>query len=580
MSAHDGLPFLGELILFLALAGVLIPLLQRRAINPVLGFLALGAIVGPHGVGRFVDTLPWLSYLSFSEVDHVAVFAELGVVFLMFMIGLEMSIDRLWAMRRWVFGVGTLQVLLSALALGVLSHHFGNSMRASVVLGLTLALSSTAVVMQLLTLRRELGTPLGQASFSVLLLQDLAVVPLLVLVSIMGQEDGGSFLTQLGQAGLKAALTVAAIYLIGRRVIRPLFHLLAANRQADTFMALTLLTSLGVAALTWHAGLSMALGALLAGLIIAETEFRHAVEVTIEPFKELLMGLFFMSVGMGIDVTELLAQPLWLPLSVVGLILIKGLIVFVLFRLSGLSYGRAVEGGLLLGSSGEFAFIVIGMALGLGLLTREVGQFMLLVVGFGMLATPLAARLGQTIGTRIDRWHGTHDAESQLAETGDTGGYVLLAGYGRTARLIGTLLDEQGVRYRAIERDAAIVARYRARGLPVVFGDIGQPQILQRLHLADASAVVLTMDHSTDAIHAVIGIRKLAPTVCILARARDEQHALALRQAGADMVFPETLETALQLTGGVLASLGVPDEAALAALAQARDARTHPLQVP
>ena len=229
-----------------------------------------------------------------------------------------------------------------------------------------------------------------------------------VLVSIMGQEDGGSFLTQLGQAGLKAALTVAAIYLIGRRVIRPLFHLLAANRQADTFMALTLLTSLGVAALTWHAGLSMALGALLAGLIIAETEFRHAVEVTIEPFKELLMGLFFMSVGMGIDVTELLAQPLWLPLSVVGLILIKGLIVFVLFRLSGLSYGRAVEGGLLLGSSGEFAFSVIGMALGLGLLTREVGQFMLLVVGFGMLATPLAARLGQSIGTRIDRRHGTH----------------------------------------------------------------------------------------------------------------------------------------------------------------------------
>ena len=578
MSAHEGLPHLRELILFLCLSGVLIPLLQRRNINPVLGFLAMGTLVGPYGLGRLVAHWPWLEPLTFPRVEDVAVFAELGVIFLMFMIGLEMSIDRLWALRRWVFGVGALQVGLSAAVIGGLAYVFGNPVEASVILGLVLAFSSTAVVMQLLSFRRELGSPLGQASFSLLLFQDLAVVPLLVLVGLLGQHGDGSFALQMGQAALKGVITIGAIYLIGRRVVQPVFHHLAANQQSDTFMALTLLVSLGVAALTWAAGLSMAMGALLAGLIIAETEFRHAVEVTIEPFKGLLMGLFFMSVGMGIDLTELLSRPLWLPLSVIGLVLTKGLIIAMLFRIFGLSTGRSLEGGFLLGAGGEFAFIVIGMALSFQLLPRDVAQFMLLVVGLSMLATPLLARLGQTLGNAIDRRSGQHASAMQISDPEAMRNHVILAGFGRVGQLVGELLSELGVAYCAIESNPALVARYRARGLPVVFGDASNPEMLRRLHLDRAGAVILTMDQTAPAVHAVRGLRSMSPDIPVLARARDEKHALALREAGADVVIPETLESSLQLAAGALARLGVPDEAARMMLDRVRDNRTHPLR--
>jgi CPA2 family monovalent cation:H+ antiporter-2 len=404
MDTHDSFPFLKEIILFLALSGVLMPLLSRLKINPVLGFLSVGVLLGPYGLASIAQAWPPLSWFTFARPDQVEFLAELGVIFLMFMIGLEMSVERLWSMRRLVFGLGGLQVALSAAAVGGLALWFGNDIEAAVILGVVLAFSSTAIVMQLLIQRHELGTPLGQASFAILLFQDLAVVPLLVLISILGASSGeGSFASLLGLAMLKGVLTVVGIYLVGRRVVRPLFHQIAVDKQPDTFTALTLLTTLGVAALTWVAGLSMALGALLAGLIIAETEFRHEVEITIEPFKGLLMGLFFMSVGMGIDLRALLAEPLWIPLSVVGLLAMKALIVFVLLRVFGLSWGRSAEGGLLLGQGGEFAFIVIGMALTLGLLERQVGQFMLIVVGVSMLAAPVVARLGQSLGDRIDR---------------------------------------------------------------------------------------------------------------------------------------------------------------------------------
>ena len=578
MSAHEGLPHLRELILFLCLSGVLIPLLQRRNINPVLGFLAMGTLVGPYGLGRLVEYWPWLEPLTFPRVEDVAVFAELGVIFLMFMIGLEMSIDRLWALRRWVFGVGALQVGLSAAVIGGLAYGFGNPVEASVILGLVLAFSSTAVVMQLLSFRRELGSPLGQASFSLLLFQDLAVVPLLVLVGLLGQYGEGNFALQMGQAALKGVFTIGAIYLIGRRVVQPVFHHLAANQQSDTFMALTLLVSLGVAALTWAAGLSMAMGALLAGLIIAETEFRHAVEVTIEPFKGLLMGLFFMSVGMGIDLTELLSKPLLLPLSVIGLVLAKGLIIAVLFRIFGLSTGRSLEGGFLLGAGGEFAFIVIGMALSFQLLPRDVAQFMLLVVGLSMLATPLLARLGQTLGNAIDRRSGQHASAMQISDPEAMRNHVILAGFGRVGQLVGELLSELGVAYCAIESNPTLVARHRARGLPVVFGDASNPEMLRRLHLDRAGAVILTMDQTAPAVHAVRGLRSMSPDIPVLARARDEKHALALREAGADVGIPETLESSLQLAAGALARLGVPDEAARMMLDRVRDNRTHPLR--
>ena len=581
MDEH-GFPFLKEIILFLALSGVLMPLLARLRINPVLGFLAVGVLLGPYGLASLAGTWPLLSWFTFARPEDVEFLAELGVIFLMFMIGLEMSVERLWSMRRLVFGLGGLQVGLSAVAVGALALWFGNGIEAAVILGLVLAFSSTAIVMQLLIQRRELGTPLGQSAFAILLFQDLAVVPLLVLISILGASSGeGSFAALLGLAVIKGVLTVVLIYLVGRRVIRPLFHQIAADKQPDTFTALTLLTTLGVAALTWYAGLSMALGALLAGLIIAETEFRHEVEITIEPFKGLLMGLFFMSVGMGIDLRALLAEPLWIPLSVVGLLAMKAAIVFGLLRVFGLSWGRAAEGGLLLGQGGEFAFIVIGMALSLGLLAREVGQFMLIVVGVSMLAAPVVARLGQCLGDGIDRRATPPAAENaELGAIGECGGHVIIAGYGRVGQMVGQMLAEQGVSFVAIENDARLIAHQRKAGVPLVFGDASRPELLRKLRIDQARAVVLTMDHTAAAIQAVQGIHRLMPMMRIIARARDEKHALLLREAGAAVVVPETLESSLKLTGWVLETLGVPPDAALRLLEQERERRIVALRDP
>ncbi|MDI3515201.1 MAG: monovalent cation:H+ antiporter-2, family [Rhodocyclaceae bacterium] len=572
MDAHGSFPFLKETILFLALSGVLMPLLSRLRINAVLGFLSVGVLLGPYGLASLAGTWPVLSWFTFARPEDVEFLAELGVIFLMFMIGLEMSVERLWSMRRLVFGLGGLQVALSAAAVGGLALWFGNSIEAAVILGVVLAFSSTAIVMQLLIQRRELGTPLGQSAFAILLFQDLAVVPLLVLISILGAASGeGSFASLLGTAVVKGVLTVVLIYLVGRRVVRPLFHQIAVDKQPDTFTALTLLTTLGVAALTWYAGLSMALGALLAGLIIAETEFRHEVEITIEPFKGLLMGLFFMSVGMGIDLRALLAEPLWIPLSVVGLLAMKAAIIFVLLRVFGLSWGRSAEGGLLLGQGGEFAFIVIGMALTLGLLERQVGQFMLIVVGVSMLVAPVVARLGQSLGDNIDRRAAPPAPED--TELGELGGHVIIAGYGRVGQMVGQMLAEQGVAFVAIENDAQLIAHQRKAGVPLVFGDASRPELLRKLRIDQARAVVLTMDHTAAAIHAVQGIRRLMPMMRVIARARDEKHALLLREAGASVVVPETLESSLKLTGWVLETLGVPPDATLRLLEQERERR-------
>ena len=578
MDAHSPVPLLREIILFLALAGVLIPLLARLRINPVLGFLAFGTLIGPYGLASFAAQWPWLSWLTFARPEDVEFLAELGVIFLMFMIGLDMSMQRLWSMRRLVFGLGGLQVVLTAAAIGLLAARFGNGIEASVILGVVLAFSSTAIIMQLLIQRRELGTPLGQSAFAILLCQDLAVVPLLVLISILGSSTAeGSFAFLLASATLKGVLTVVALYLIGRRVVRPLFHQIAADRQADTFTALTLLTTLGVAALTYAAGLSMALGALLAGLIIAETEFRHEVEITIEPFKGLLMGLFFLSVGMGIDLRALLAQPVWIPLSVVGLFALKGLIVTVLLRVFSLSWGRASEGGLLLGQGGEFAFIVIGLALSFDLIARPVGQFMLIVVGVSMLVAPLVARLGQGLGDAIDR----RIPPSRLPEDvalGELDGHVIIAGYGRVGQMVGQMLAEQGVRFVAIEHDAKAVALHRKAGAALIFGDASRPELLRKLHIERARAVVLTMDHTAAATHAVQGIRRIEPRMYIIARSRDEKHALLLREAGASIVVPETLESSLKLAGSVLETLGVPPDATARLLEQERERRIMALR--
>jgi CPA2 family monovalent cation:H+ antiporter-2 len=561
VQEQHAFPFLREILLFLALAGVMIPLLQRLRINQVLGFLAVGALLGPFGLGRMAQDFAPLGLFTFPNNENVAMLAELGVLFLMFMIGLELSAARLWAMRRWVFGTGSAQVVLCAALIGGAAYVLvDRRLDAALVLGLVLSLSSTAVVMQLLAESQRTGSPVGQAAFAILMLQDLAVVPILILIGALGKGGGDTNVAMLALLAMaKAALAIALIYLVGGRVVHPLFRAFARHRQPDVFMALILLSTFGIAALSMLAGLSMALGALIAGLLLAETEFKHEVELMVEPFKGLLMGLFFMTVGMGMDALQILHAPVWLACAVLGLVLLKGVVVAPLLRLGGLPWGRAVEGALLLGQGGEFAFIVIGYATASKLLDGALGARVMLAVGLSLFVTPLLARIGHMIG---ERWSGqAHPAAAQLTDTelDAARGRVIIAGFGRVGQQLAKLLTAQNIPYVAFENDAKLVSQLHADGVPVFFGNAARPELLRRVHAGDAPAIVLTMDHPASALQAVRGIRREFPDVRLFARSRDEKHARDLKRAGANVVVPETLEASLQLSAFVLEGMGMDE---------------------
>jgi len=561
VNDHHAFPFLREILLFLILAGILIPTLQRLRINQVLGFLAVGALLGPFGLGALALHTPWLSFLTFPAGPGISMLAEIGVLFLMFMIGLELSAARLWSMRRWVFGAGTAQVVASATLIGAALYLYGLPGQAAVVLGLVLSLSSTAVVMQLMNQQHSTGTRLGQAAFAVLMLQDLAVVPILILIGALakGAGDGNDALLLAAITLAKAAGAIALIYLVGGRVVHPLFRAFARQRQPDVFMALVLLATFGIAALSAAAGLSMALGALIAGLLLAETEFKHEVELMVEPFKGLLMGLFFMTVGMTIDTGQILDAPLWLATFVLGLVLIKGLVVALLFRIGGLPWGRAIEGGLLLGQGGEFAFIVIGYAVTSGVLDPALGARVMLAVGLSLFITPMLARLGTAIGDQLETRGDQLAAQHDHAALSAVRGQVIIAGFGRVGQQLGKLLTAQKIPFVAFETDARLVAQLRADGWPVWFGNAARPELLRRVHADEAPAIVLTMDQPLAALQAVHGIRREFPHVALFARSRDEKHARDLRLAGASVVVPETLEASLQLSSFVLGAMGLEE---------------------
>jgi CPA2 family monovalent cation:H+ antiporter-2 len=558
VQEQHAFPFLREILLFLTLAGILIPTLQRLRINQVIGFLAVGTLLGPFGLGLLARELPILGYLTFPSGEGVAMLGEIGVLFLMFMIGLELSAARLWAMRRWVFGAGTAQVAASALLIGGAAWLIGQPPGTATILGLVLSLSSTAVVMQLLNEQQTTGTPLGQAAFSVLMLQDLAVVPILILIGALGNAGGTDGVAMLAVGAMaKAAIAIAFIYLAGGRVVHPLFRAFARYRQPDVFMALILLSTFGIASLSAMFGLSMALGALIAGLLLAETEFKHEVELMVEPFKGLLMGLFFISVGMNMDTRQVVQAPLWLAGVVAGLVLIKALVVTVLFRLGRLSWGRAIEGGLLLGQGGEFAFIVVAYAISSKLVDAQLGARVLLAVGLSLFITPLLARLGRAIG---ERWE-TREQEARTDERALEGvsGRVIIAGFGRVGQQLAKLLASQGIEYVAFENNAKLAAKLHKQGVPVYFGNAARPELLRHVNAGDAAAIVLTMDHPASALQAVRGIRREFPHVQLFVRSRDEKHARSLKQAGASVVVPETLEASLQLSAFVLESIGLDE---------------------
>jgi monovalent cation:proton antiporter-2 (CPA2) family protein len=580
MEHTETIPYFRELIVFLAAAGIVVPVFHRLRLSPVLGFLAVGLLIGPYGLALFADRLPWLGYVTIGDIAGVRLIAEFGIIFLLFMIGLELSLDRLWQMKRLVLGLGLAQVLIAAAAIGGIAMAFGNSGPAAIILGSCLALSSTAIVMQLLIESRRGGTPVGRASFAILLMQDLAVVPILFMVGFLataGSVSGENMMFQVGETLAIAIAAIVGIIVIGRRVLGPLFRLAGGAKSPEMFMALILLVVIAMAAATGVAGLSMALGAFLAGLLLAESEYRHAVEVSIEPFKGLLLGLFFLSVGMGIDLRVALDNALWIFLSVIGLFIVKGAIIAALALLFGQSRSTALEMALLLGQGGEFAFVVVGLGERYRLLPTETAQFMLLVVSLSMLATPFIAqaarRVAQTMSDRVAQAAHGVDKDTEHQE-----GHVVICGYGRVGRMIAGLLDAEQIPWVALDAHAETVTTERRAGRPVHYGDASRVELLEKLSAGHAQALVVTLDDPAAAGHLVATAHRAWPHLPVFARARDHGHADHLRKLGATQVIAEAAEASLQLGALALEQVGLPEDAVRQRLERARSIGQEPAE--
>lgn len=555
-----------QALIFLAATCVVIPALRKARLSAVMGFLLIGVAMGPHVLGRLAEAWPWLRDFELEEYEPTRVLAELGVVFLLFIIGLEVSFDRLWALRRYVFGLGLTQVALTALAIGAIAMAFGSNFAAATVLGLAFALSSTALVLQLLRERRQIATSVGRASFSVLLMQDLMVVPILFAVAALSANSNAFAAHQVPTALLTAVVSLGLILLVGRLVLRPLFRWVAGANSREIFIAAALLSAIGMAAAAQAAGLSLALGAFLGGLLLAETEFRHQIETDLDPFKDLLLGLFFVTVGMQIDVAMLLRQPLLIVVSVLGLFALKAAIIAPLARIFGLSWPRAIEVAFLLGQAGEFAFVVIGVANAGRVIPEATGEFMLLVTALSIFVTPVFAGLGARIAHRFQH------APTPPPEAEYESGHVVIAGFGRVGQTLADLLDAQEIAHVAVEGNADAVKALRAEGRPVHYGDASNRQVLQSVGAGNAAAIVVTINNPAGAERIVQEVRRAWPHVPIYARARDAEHARRLHAAGAALASPDSIEAALQLGEALLTGIGVPDELARRVIDDRREA--------
>jgi CPA2 family monovalent cation:H+ antiporter-2 len=546
-------PYVLEVLAFLVTVVFIVPLFKRIKVSPVLGYLAVGALIGPYSLG-FVREV--------ASVQHVA---ELGVIFLLFTIGLELSFERLKTFSRLIFGLGSLQVLLSSGVIATAAFFWGNNIKASIIIGLCLALSSTAMVMQIISERGENAATHGRAAFAVLLFQDLAVVPILILLSVFGGSAEQNLWWSVGAALVKALVVVLLIAAIGRYALRYLFRMASATRSVDVFTAMILLSVLATSVATGLAGLSMVLGAFLAGLLLAETEFRHQIESEIEPFKGLLLGLFFMSVGMNIDFVLAFERGIWVILSVVGLLAVKTLIAGGLARLFLPTWGASLRTGLILSEAGEFAFVVIGQAtLIYNLVPNDVGQFMVVVAGISMALTPLLAWLGSRIENALLAEPKSLELDGKHSE--GLHSHVIIIGFGRVGQSVASVLAKQSIPYIGFDADSKLVKSLRERGEPVYYGDGSKKEVLERAGIAKAAALLLTTDDGQTTEITVQLVHSQWSSLPILVRARDLSQSHQLVAAGASKVVPETLEASLQLSGHVLCALGFSREEANACM--------------
>ena len=565
-----------ETLIVLGTAGLIIPAMQRLRISPIVGYLAAGAILGPFGLGTLVANHPWLQMVTISDNTGLSTIAELGIVFLMFIIGLELSFQRLFTLRKLVFGLGSLQLVSATSVIAGIVYLMGFDAGAAVLIGASLALSSTAIVVEVLARKNRLSSSAGRASFSILLFQDLSVIPILVGVTLLAPQSGGTVSSDVLLAIASGVAMIAAITLIGRRVLRPVLRYVASLDSPELFLAAVLLIIIGSGILAAWSGLSMALGSFVAGLLLADTEYKAAIESLISPFKGLLLGVFFITIGTQINALELIINPIFVITTVLGLIVVKTITLVPLVRLFGLSWSAAIETGLLIGSAGEFAFIVLALATSEGLITPQNSADLLTIVAVSMALIPLSGRLGRLISKRslskLDTLPVTpEDHASEMPS-------AIIVGGGRVGRLVADMLAQHGMSHLITDRDASIVSGLRKNGRNVYYGDARQVPFLKTCGIDRAPAVIVTVNSPADTDAVIAAVRSVRPDIPIIARARDAAHAKRLYRLGATDAVPETIEASLQLSEASLVALGVPVGLVIGSIHEQRDQLRRDLQ--
>ena len=555
-GASDALVILGA-------AGLIIPTFARFRITPVIGFILVGVLVGPFGLGSLVSTYPWLRHLTISNAGAIAPFAELGIILLLFSIGLELSFERLWRMRRRLFGFGAAELVGASVLIALALIIVGEGPAAAIGLGLALTLSSTALVLPIA------GTisPVGKLALAMLLFEDLALVPIIFLLGVLGPAAQSSSATDLVITVGAAALMIVAMLIVGRWLLPPLFAQAARTKSPELFLSASLLIVIISSLATTAVGLSPIVGALVAGLLIAETKYRGEVEVTTAPFKGLALGIFLISVGMSLDLS--LIGENWPQLigAVVAVGAIKTLVTTALLRLGGVSPGVATETGVLMASPSETTLIVLTTAVSASLISPETASFWTVVTAIGLTITPLLARVGHDMARRVEWRRGNQHMPDVAAGEPRT----IIIGFGRVGRLVADMLDVHSRPYIALDADVDHVTMARRAGRPVQFGDAARAATLDTLDVENATAVVLTMDDPVQNVRLTTTLRKRYPGLTIVARARDVDHAAELYRAGATDAVPETLESSLQLSEAVLVDLGVAMGPVIASIHEKRD---------
>ncbi|MDP9413677.1 MAG: cation:proton antiporter [Pseudomonadota bacterium] len=539
-----------DALVILGAAGLVIPAFARFRISPVIGFILIGLLAGPGGLGSMTGQFPWLNHVTISNPEAIEPFAEFGIILLLFSIGLELSFRRLWTMRRLVFGVGAAELLLSALIIGGGLHILGQGLSGSLALGLALALSSTALVLPLV----GTASPVGRSALAMLLFEDLAIVPIVFALGALAPYAQQGGFEGLVNTLLIGGLTVAGMLVLGRFFLPGLFAQAARTKSPELFLAASLLVVIVASLATTAAGLSPVMGALIAGILIAETDYHSEVEVITAPFRGLALGIFLITVGMSVNLRLVAANWETILAAVVGVLIVKAAVTGILLRLSGARSAVAAEAGVLMASPSETTLIVLAAASAAQLIRPETAAFWQVVTAIGLTITPLLAKLGQVAARRVDL---QANVELPVIGPGENAPTAVIMGFGRVGRLVAEMLKAHGRSYVAVDSNIDTVAACRREGFPVLFGDVSRPELIDRLNLGHASALVLTMDDPVLTVRLTKKVRAWCPNLIIVARARDARHAAELYRAGATDAVPETLESSLQLSEAVLVDLGM-----------------------